>query len=77
MADITAAGSPTRAEHDLWGYFWIFCDQFRQAAFVVGGLFCDIKTPSLALIALLRVVCWPIQAVFVLQEPLCDVGTPS
>ena len=35
------------------------------------------RAERLALIALLRVVCWPIQAVFVLQEPLCDVGTPS
>ena len=47
IADVTAAGSPDRAEYAILGVI------------SAGQLF------------------WPIQAIFVVGEPLCRVGTPS
>ena len=46
VVDVTAVGSPDRAEHAI-------------------------------LRMILTVFFWPIQAVFVVREPLCGVGTPS
>ena len=45
VADVTAVGSPARAEHAILG------GDFGWALF------------------------WPIQAIFVVGEPFCDVGT--
>ena len=47
VIDVTAIGSPDRAEPD-----------------VLGGDFGFAFS-------------WPIQALFIVGEPLCDVGTPS
>ena len=54
MIDVTAVGSPERAEHDIYGMTFGVFGQLVQAAFVVKGPLCDLGIPSLALIALLR-----------------------
>ena len=53
--DVTAVGSPDRAEHAIFesDFGWAFCWTI-QAIFVVGEPLCDVRTP--ALVTLLRVI---------------------
>ena len=45
VTDVTAVGSPDRAECDILGMTLGVLSQLVQAAFLVGGPFCDLGIP--------------------------------
>ena len=55
VTDVTAVGSPGRAEFAIFGGNLAFFVPI-QALFVGGEPLCGVETPSLALISLLRVI---------------------
>ena len=56
VANVTAVGSPDRVEHAIWEVILVSVFLSVKAIFVAREPLCDVETPSLALVTLLRVI---------------------